>query len=265
MADNFNTLIWNVRGLNARARRSVLRDVCGGANASIVNVQETKLEVITPYDATEMLGARFASFVYLPSIGASGGILLACRGPEFSCSLLRMGNFSVSALIHVANQPAPWCFTAVYGPQPDADKVEFLDELRSIRQTFTGPWLISGDFNLLLEATDKNNRNINRRNMGRFKRFVDDMALVDLPLHGRRYTWSNEQANPTLERLDRVLVSVDWAERFPYCFLQALSSDMSDHSPLHLASNALPQPKRRFHYESWWLRIPGHVEAIQEA
>ncbi|KAF8733041.1 hypothetical protein HU200_015400 [Digitaria exilis] len=158
-----------------------------------------------------------------------------------------------------------WCFTAVYGPQPDEDKVEFLDELRSIRQNVAGPWLIAGDFNLLLEATDKNNRNINRRNMGRFRQFVNDMELKDLPLHGRRYTWSNEQNHPTLERLDRVLVTADWDAMFPFSFMQALSSDMSDHAPLHLATNALPQPKRRFHFENWWLRVPGHMEAIEHA
>lgn len=171
----------------------------------------------------------------------------------------------MSAFINGPDEHGTWCFTSVYGPQPDADKVEFLDELRSVRATFTCPWLIAGDFNLLLDAAHKNNRNINRRNMGRFRRFVDDMGIKDVALHGRRYTWSNEQANPTLEKLDRVLVTADWEDMFPYCFLQALSSDMSDHSPLHLATNALPQPKRRFHFENWWLRLPGHLEAIQES
>lgn len=168
-------------------------------------------------------------------------------------------------MITLAAQSNTWCFTTVYGPQPDIDKVEFLDELMSVRQTISCPWLVAGDFNLLLDATDKNKTNVNRRNMGRFRRFVDDMALKDLTLHGRRYTWTNEQANPTMEKLDRVLISTDWEEMFPYCFLQALSTDMSDHCPLHLASNALPQPRRRFHFENWWIKIPGCQEAIQEA
>lgn len=265
MADNFNVLVWNVRGLNARARRNALREVCADANASIVSAQETKLETISPYDVSEMLGARFASYVFLPSAGASGGMLLACRGPDISCTLHHSGRFSVSALISGPGQPTTWCFTTVYGPQPEVDKVEFLDELRAIRAITACPWLIAGDFNLLLEAADKNKRIVNRRNMGRFRRFVDDMGLKDLTLHGRRYTWSNEQADPTLEKLDRVLVSADWEELFPFSFLQALSSDMSDHAPLHLASNALPRPRRRFHFENWWLRIPGHLDAIQAA
>lgn len=125
--------------------------------------------------------------------------------------------------------------------------------------------MVAGDFNLLLEAADKNKSNINRRNMGRFRRFIDDTQLKDLPLNSRRYTWSNEQANPTLEKLDRVLVSTDWEEMFPFCFIQALSSDMSDHAPLHLATNAVPPPKRPFHFENWWLKFPGISDAISAA
>lgn len=265
MADNYNILVWNVRGLNARGRRDVLCGVCAEAMASVVCVQETKLDVISPFLVSEMLGGRFSSYVFLPSAGASGGILLACRGPELVCSHYHTGVYSVSAMITGAPDQASWCFTAVYGPQPDAEKVEFLEELRSIHSTLSCPWLVAGDFNLLLEATDKNNRNINRRNLGWFRRFVDDVCLKDLPLHGRRYTWSNEQANPTMEKLDRVLVSVGWEELFPFSFLQALSSDMFDHCPLHLATNALPPPKRRFHFENWWLRIPGIRETIQRA
>jgi len=48
-------------------------------------------------------------------------------------------------------------------------------------------------FNLTLDATDKNNLNLNRRNMGRFRRFVDEMELKDVPLHGRYFMWSNER------------------------------------------------------------------------
>ncbi|XP_034579129.1 F-box/FBD/LRR-repeat protein At2g04230-like [Setaria viridis] len=136
-----------------------------------------------------------------------------------------------------------WFLTSVYGPQPDIDKVEFLDDLRSIKNRLDGPWMIAGDFNLILHASDKNNVNINRRNMGRFRRFVDEMHLKDAFLHGRRYTWSNERDNPTMEKLDRVLVTVDWELNFPFCYLQALSSDISDHCPFLLATNASFHPR----------------------
>ena len=63
------------------------------------------------------------------------------------------------------------------------------------------------------------------------------LELQDLHLHGRAFTWSNERENPTLVRLDRVLVSMDWEELFPNAHLQGLGSDASDHCPLLLQTN----------------------------
>ncbi|CAL5070105.1 unnamed protein product [Urochloa decumbens] len=262
-AQNHNILVWNARGLNARCRRDNLREVVSSSNASIVCIQETKLSVISPFLVNEMLGSRFSSFAYLPSNGASGGILVACRGPEMSCSQLHIGSYSVSVLIDVVQPQAHWCLTSVYGPQSDEDKVLFLNELRSIQIQAGTPWMIAGDFNLLLDAADKNNLNINRRNMGRFRRFVDDMELKDVHLHGRFYTWSNGWARPTMEKLDRVLMNIEWELLHPFCLLQALSSDMSDHCPLHLATNAASRPKRRFHFENYWIKIPGYLAAVE--
>jgi hypothetical protein len=35
--------------------------------------------------------------------------------------------------------------------------------------------------------------------MGRFRRFLNDLELDELHLHGRLFTWSNEMSHPTLE------------------------------------------------------------------
>jgi hypothetical protein len=51
---------------------------------------------------------------------------------------------------------------------------------------------MAGDFNLIYKAGDKNNQCLNRRLMGKFKRLLLDLELLELHLHGRLYTWSNE-------------------------------------------------------------------------
>jgi hypothetical protein len=102
-----------------------------------------------------------------------------------------------------------WWLSCVYGPQNNNDKILFLQELREIRIDCQGPWVIVGDFNLIYKAEDKNNDNFNKAMMGRFRNFIKDTSLIDLPLIGRKYTWSNHQATPTLVRLDRVLCSTD--------------------------------------------------------
>nr|TKW00486.1 hypothetical protein SEVIR_8G112100v2 [Setaria viridis] len=123
----------------------------------------------------------------------------------------------------------------------------------------------AGDFNLILHATDKNTSNINQRNIGRFRRLVDELHLNDVYLHGRRYTWSNERNEPIMAQLDRVMVSIVWQTRYPLALLQALSSRASDHCPLLLATNAKFSPKRRFHFEPWWPKLPGYLDTISHA
>ena len=117
----------------------------------------------------------------------------------------------------------------MYGPQDDQEKVMFLQELRSIRTVCNGPWLVVGDFNIILHAIDKNNSNLNRPMMHRFRRLIEDVALKEIPLNGRRFTWSNQREALVLVKLNRVFCSVDWEMIFPNVLLQSSASIDSDH------------------------------------
>jgi hypothetical protein len=112
----------------------------------------------------------------------------------------------------------------VYGPQGDAEKLQFLRELRTNPALTHGRWLILGDFNLIYQAKDKNNTNLNRQLMGAFKAVIDDLSLKEIELNGR--TWSNEQDNLTLTRIDRFFCTMDWELTFPTCFLHSVPSLM---------------------------------------
>lgn len=43
---NCNFINWNVRGLNSRAKRNVVREIVASSLASVACIQETKLDVI---------------------------------------------------------------------------------------------------------------------------------------------------------------------------------------------------------------------------
>ena len=259
--DNLNILSWNVRGLNARARQDDLRLLVEDYRAAIVCIQESKLEVVTERVMLSMLGVQFRDFAYLPASVTRGGIIVAARAGVAALSEVHIGCFSVTVRVRSTLDGHEWWLTSVYGPQGDSDKVLFLEELCAIRDACQGPWAVIGDFNLILE-TDKNNARINRRNLLRFRRTVEELELQDLHLHGRAYTWSNERLQPTLVKLDRALVSVDWEEQFPACFLQGLSSEASDHCPILLQTNAAVRSRPRFHFEIFWPQFDGYLEAV---
>jgi exonuclease III len=82
---NCDILCWNVRGLNAAARRDSIRNMVATSGATIVCLQETKLAVWTTKLIRDTLGPSFVNnYITLPAIGVRGGILLAANEQFFS-------------------------------------------------------------------------------------------------------------------------------------------------------------------------------------
>ena len=158
----------------------------------------------------------------------------------------------------------PWWLTCVYGPH-ERDKVEFLQDLVDIRDLHAGPWLVAGDFNLLAKQEDKSNALVNRQMLARFRARLNMLELKELFLNSRRYTWSNERRNATLEKIYHIFVSNEWDEAYPTCFLSALGTTVSDHCPLMLDLNVDIATRKRFRFEAFWCKAAGFMDVINTA
>ncbi|KAG5549567.1 hypothetical protein RHGRI_014778 [Rhododendron griersonianum] len=64
---------WNVRGLNAREKRSVLKSLLQQWKVDLVCLQETKMREISMFDIKELWGNRWVEWIHLDAIGSSGG------------------------------------------------------------------------------------------------------------------------------------------------------------------------------------------------
>ena len=125
--------------------------------------------------------------------------------------------------------------------------------------------MVAGDFNLITDPEDKNQGVLHHSMMRRFRRTLSLLELKEVYLNGRRFTWSNERQQPTMEKLDRVFSTVDWEERFPDAFLSANSSGPSDRCPLVLSLAPDLQMGRRFQFQSFWTKAEGFLDVVQEA
>lgn len=157
------------------------------------------------------------------------------------------------------------CFnqTTCYGLADDRRKEEFLQEMISSKPPAGTPWLIMGDFNLIYKASDKNNLNLNRRLMGKFRAVLDDCELMEICLQNQKFTWSNERENPTLVRLDRAFCNTDWELLFPNFAQHALSTGVSDHTPILLTHQDTVPRKASFRFEDRWLHTDGFSEVVE--
>ena len=114
-------------------RQNAVRAIVNSYKIDVVCLQETKKPVIPRQIVLSMLGSDFDNnYIFLPSVGASGGILIAWRGCLGTVSAKRVDTFSASVQFIFDNRGS-WWLTCVYGPQDDQTKVQFLQELREVR------------------------------------------------------------------------------------------------------------------------------------
>ncbi|XP_062188905.1 uncharacterized protein LOC133892218 [Phragmites australis] len=127
-----------------------------------------------------------------------------------------------------------WIEPHVYGAAQVEHKESSLAELVQTCAKETGPVLVGGDFNIIRNPQEKNNGRYEDRWPFLFNAIIDSLDLRELDLSNRKYTWANNRETPTYERLDRILVSTEWESKFPLATVQALTREISYHTPLLL-------------------------------
>jgi len=117
------------------------------------------------------------------------------------------------------------------------------------------PFLVGGDFNIIRNPSEKNNSRYNDRWPLLFNAIIESLNLRELELTRRKYTWANYAEVPTYEKLDLILITTDWEQKFLLASVQALTREISDHTPLLLdAGNPSHRGNsRNFKFELGWL------------
>ena len=97
-----------------------------------------------------------------------------------------------------------------------------------------------------------------------FNAVINSLDLKELELSGRKFTWANSLIDPTFERLDRVLVSIEWELQFPRTTVQALTREISsDHTPLLLSFGDTTVTPPMFKFELGWLTRDDFHEVVE--
>ncbi len=96
-----------------------------------------------------------------------------------------------------------------------------------------------------------------------FSDFITEFGLLDNPLEGGRFTWSNNRETMSMSRIDRFLFSPDWADHFGLVTQRRLPQVLSDHFPILLDCGRILGGKRPFHFENVWLKTEGFVDRVR--
>ena len=167
-----------------------------------------------------------------------------------------MGQFSITCHWKGLLDGFDWVGTGLYGPTRDEIRPDLWNELKGVRQRWVQPWCIFGDFNVVRFPNERLGCSRLSATMVDFLDFIEDLNLVDLPLHGDSYTWCNGSSNPSMSRIDRVLVFADWEEHYSDVIQKLLPRFISDHTPILLEVGGMARGKRAFKFENMWLKDP---------
>jgi endonuclease/exonuclease/phosphatase family metal-dependent hydrolase len=75
---------------------------------------------------------------------------------------------------------------------------------------------------------------INFKHVDAFNDLINKWGLMEIKDPTRTFSWSNNQADPILAKLDRILVTIDWDTKYPLTKMKTLPRGFSDHCPLRI-------------------------------
>jgi hypothetical protein len=258
---------WNCRGLGSPSAIPDLKYLARHYNPDLLFLSETLVHRSKIEALHYLLGFDFCFSV--DCTGRSGGLALFWR-TSFNCQIANYSNNHISVDVSDSVHGV-WRFTGYYGYPEGGRRQAAWDFLKLLANQFAGPWCIMGDFNDIMDASEKRGRNL-RSNwlINGFRQAVLDSGLVDVPVEGYPFTWfkSLGTSRAVEERLDRALANTGWSNIFPTTTLENLAAPSSDHYPILLNRCPVKRPhmhKHSFRYENAWYPEPGFKELVTDA
>ncbi|KAL7212277.1 hypothetical protein ACSBR2_015034 [Camellia fascicularis] len=185
----------------------------------------------------------------------SGGILCIWKTSVFSLSnCCSIRNFLVLAGMLLPDFNC--VFINVYAPNDIARKGAAWSTLRNLKSQFIYPWCLGGgDFNEIRSLRERRGCIRRDRGMKDFNALIEGLELSDLPMRGRQYTWSSSSVRGSWSRIDRVLLSTEWLEKYNFK-LWGLPRGVSDHCPLLLMEDGRDWSPKPFRFINAWILHP---------
>jgi hypothetical protein len=134
-------------------------------------------------------------------------LLSGIRNDRFDVETFENGEYMIIANVFDKKLTKHWSLVNVYGPAQDEFKDRFLSELSNFCFKAKYHVHMGGDFNILRYSTEKNKKFNENNYSSVFNLIINPYDLRELPIAGGKYTWSNNRENPTIKKLDRVLIS----------------------------------------------------------
>jgi len=161
-------------------------------------------------------------------------------------------NYVVTVVSRLDN--AKWILTCVYAPCTADGRALFLNWFKHIHIPHGLNWVFLGDFNLIRKTKDRNKLGGDLAAMFSFSAAISHLGITEIVLQGRKFTRSNMQPSPLLEKLGWVFTTSSWALSHSSTTTQALDMIPSDHCPCVVSISTQNPSNKIFRFENLWIQ-----------
>jgi len=257
----------NIRGLGGKIKRKYISELIKKQQVGFICLQETKCEQISKEKSYQMWGSNEIDWIEVGAVNNGGGIITMWKKDCFELKGFRSGNnFSIIEGIWKVGKPVEITIVNVYCGGSLREKRSIWDEISEIRKNQRIKlWCVAEDFNAIRCAGERRGQNYSANynsEIRSFNKFIEDSSLVDIPLVGRKFTWY--KPNGTVKsRIDGVLVSLEWLEKWPGSKLYAEGRSVSDHCALILKEVNIDWDPKPFRCLDVWQKDDRFKELVR--
>ncbi|XP_057247405.1 uncharacterized protein LOC130589827 [Beta vulgaris subsp. vulgaris] len=158
--------------------------------------------------------------------------------------------------------------TFVYAFNDGNGRREAWKDLEDLAKDITGPWLLTGDFNCVMNVNERIGSVVRHQEIADLCSCMNVCGMQDMVSTGCLFTWNNKQQGESrvYSKLDRVMINQEWINQFQHSAAQFLPEGLFDHCPVEI--NVYPQlqmGRRPFKYFHMWSFSRKFEEIVTEA
>ncbi|XP_058211519.1 uncharacterized protein LOC131323689 [Rhododendron vialii] len=243
-------------------KKRCLRKLVADKKPEFLLLQESKLEVVDRFIMQRIWFDADFEFAVVQAEGASGGAITIWKNNVFKFEevisrkkfILIRGNISGNFPCVILN---------VYAPNNYIERRDVWNEIKARKIRFNMPWVLGGDFNEIKSTGERSGCSRVDRGIRDFQEFINCMEVIDLPMVGRKFTWSNVQEENIQSRIDRFLVPQERLDKFSV-FQWGLPRITSNHCPIMLSDASKDWGPKPFRFINAWFSNPKCEQIIKE-
>ncbi|WZY80122.1 hypothetical protein YC2023_026506 [Brassica napus] len=232
---------WNCQGLGNVLTIRRVKELHRTLSPDIMFLMETKNS--DEFIKSKLDSIQYPNYFSIPPVGLSGGLtLLWKQGVEIKI-IESCAHFIDAEVVFKGTSSF---VTFVYGEPVAGNRADFWNTLTRVGANREEAWLLTGDFNDILDNSEKEGGPERwEGSFTAFRSFVSQNGLWNLKHSGNQLSWRGVRYTHHIKsRLDRSLVNCSWSESFPMGRSVYLRYEGSDHRPVITYFNTAMQKRR---------------------